>query len=134
MDNEKWSNLIYRNIKIGNIDVGGKTRQEAKNIIKSKYIDEILRGKLYVTADNKVYSINNSILIKHYDLDNVIEDALQYGKNLSIIEKHLLVKIGSKKSYSLDFTCNDNILKEFTKKIEKRINRKSSRCMHQILP
>ena len=35
---KKWSQLIYSNIKIGDIDVGGKTKEEARNIIKSQYI------------------------------------------------------------------------------------------------
>lgn len=122
IENEKWSKLIYKNIKIGDFDIGGKTKQEAKNIIKSKYIDEILKKKLFVTTVDKVYSIENSHLIKSYDLDTAIDNAFNFGKNLNIYEKHMLIKRGSGKNYSLVFACDNNSVKEFTRTIEKKVN------------
>ena len=122
-ENKKWSQLIYTDIKIADIDLGGKTKEEARNIIKSQYIDTMFNKKLYVTVADKVYSVDNSHLIKSYDMDNVIDKAFNFGKNLSVIEKHKLIKSGSKKKYSLDFTCNDDFVKTFTRNIEKEINK-----------
>ena len=122
-ENKKWSHLIYSDIKIGDIDLGGKTKEEARNIIKSQYIDTMYSKKLYVTVGDKIYSVDNSHLIKSYDMDNAIDKAFNFGKNLSVIEKHKLIKRGSKKKYSLDFTCNDDFVKTFTRNIEKEINK-----------
>ncbi|MBZ9685284.1 VanW family protein [Clostridium estertheticum] len=124
IENNKWSKLIYSDIKIANIALGGKTKEEAKNIIKYQYIDDIKNRKLYVTVDDKVYSVDNSNLIKGYDMDNVIDKAFNFGKNLSIIEKHKLIKTGSKERYSLDFTCDNDSIEEFTRNIEKENNKK----------
>lgn len=123
IENKLWSQLIYSDIKIADIDLGGKTKAQARDIIKSQYIDNILNHQLYVTVDDKIYSVDNSFLIKSYDMDNVIDDAFNFGKDLSIIEKHKLIKTGSKKEYSLNFTCDDDFLREFTTNIEKEINR-----------
>ena len=100
IENEKWSQLIYSDIKIANIDVGGKTKEEARSIIKSQYIDAILSKKLYVTVDEKTYSVDNSNFIKSNDMDNVMNEAFNFGKHLNIIEKHKLIKNGSNKTYS----------------------------------
>ncbi|MBU3145524.1 VanW family protein [Clostridium sp. CF012] len=123
IENKKWSQLIYSDIKIANIALGGKTKEEAKNIIKYQYIDAIKNKKLYVTVDDKIYSVDNSNLIKGYDMDNVIDKAFNFGKNLSIIEKHKLIKTGSKKRYSLEFTCDDDSIEGFTRNIEKENNK-----------
>lgn len=123
IENKKWSQLIYRDIKIANIDLGGKTKEEARSILKSQYIDTILNKKLYVTVNDKIYSIDNSRLIKGYDIDKGINEAFNFGKNLSILKKHELIKAGSKKSYSLNFICDDDFIKEFTSNIEKENNK-----------
>jgi len=124
IENKKWSKLIYRDIKIANIDLSGKTKEEARDIIKSQYIDTILNKKLYVTVGDKVYAVDNSHLIKSYEVGNVIEEAFNFGKNLSVIEKHKLIKSGSRKQYSMDFTCDDEFINAFIRNIEKEFNKK----------
>ena len=123
IENKEWDQLIYSGIKIENIDLGGKTKEEAINIIKSQYIDTIQNKKLYVAVDDKIYSVDNSNLIRSFDIDNVISKALSFGKDLSIVEKHKLIKSGSKKRYSLEFTCDDDLVKEFIRNIEKEANK-----------
>lgn len=123
IENEKWSQLIYSDIKIADIDLGGKSKEEAKNIINAQYIDDICNKKLYVTIDDKIYPINKSQLIKSYNMDSSIDKAFNFGKNLNIMEQHKLIKLGSNKSYSLDFTCDDEIIRSFISRIEKEINK-----------
>ncbi|GCD10084.1 VanW family protein [Clostridium tagluense] len=124
IENKKWSQLIYSDIKIVDIDLGGKTKQEARDTIKIQYIDALLNNKLYVSVDKKTYSAAKSDLIKSCDMNKVIDKAFDFGKNLSIIEKHKLIKTGSRKKYRLNFICNDDFVKVFTSSIEKEINKK----------
>jgi len=84
----------------------------------------MLNKKFYVTVGDKVYAVDNSHLIKSYDVGNVIEKAFNFGKNLSVIEKHKLIKTGSRKHYSLDFTCDDDFINAFISNIEKEFNKK----------
>lgn len=123
IENQKWSQLIYSDIKIADIDLGGKTKEEARNIINTQYIDNIYNKKLYVTIDDKTYSINKFQLIKSYSIDSAIDKAFNFGKNLNIIKQHELIKLGSNKSYDLDFTCDDGVIRAFISKIEKEINK-----------
>ena len=123
IENNKWSHLIYNDIKIADIDIGGKTKEEARSIIKSKYIDAVINKKLYVTVDDKIYSEYNSNLIKGNDMDNVIDEAFNFGKDLNAFEKHRLIRMGSKKTFSLNFNCDYEIVNAFTKNIEKEVNK-----------
>jgi len=123
IESEKWSQLIYSDITIADIDLGGKTKEEAKNIIKLQYVDVILSKKTYVNIDDKNFSVDNSNLIKSYDIDSVIEEAFDFGKDLNIIEKYKLIKSGSRKKFNLDFTYNDDYVKAFTMNIEKEVNK-----------
>lgn len=124
IESKKWSQLIYSDIKVAGIDLGGKTKEEARNIIKSKYIDEMFNKRLYVTVDDKIYSTDNSHLIESYNMEDVLDKAFNFGKNLNLIKKHNLIKNGSRERYSFDFTCNDEFIKGFTSNIEKEINKK----------
>lgn len=123
IENEKWNQLIYSDIEVAGINLGGKTKEEAKNIIKSQYIDVVFNKKLYVTVDDKIYSVDNSHLIKSYDIDNVIDKAFNFGKNLNIFERHKLIKTGCSEKYSLNITCNDDLVNAFIMNIEKEINK-----------
>lgn len=123
MENERWSQLIYSDIKIADIDLGGKTKEEARNIINTQYIDNIYNKKLYVTIDGKTYSINKLQLIKSYSIDSAIDKAFSFGKDLNIIKQHELINLGSNKAYNLDFTCDDGVIRAFISKIEKEINK-----------
>jgi vancomycin resistance protein YoaR len=119
VENERWSQLIYSDIKIANIDVGGKTKQEARSIVKSQYIEAMLSKKLYVTVDKKTYTVNNSHFINSIDMDVAINEAFNFGKHLNIIEKHRLIRMGSNKTYSLGFNCDSDLVNAFTANIEK---------------
>lgn len=123
IENKKWSQLIYSDIKVAGIDLGGKTKVESRNIIKTQYIDFILNNKVYVTVDDKVYTVDKSHLIKSYDLDKAIDNAFNFGKNLNALEKHKLIKNGSVKNYSLNFTCDYQFIKAFVSNIEKEMNK-----------
>lgn len=117
-----WSNLIYSNIKVENIDVGGKNKTEAMDIINSQYIDKILNNKVYVTFNQRIYSINNSQLVITPDFEDVVEKAYQFGKNYSLFKKHSLINRGAKENYTIPIALNKDFLNEFVTAIEKEIN------------
>lgn len=123
LENDKWSNLIYNNIKIEGINLGGKTKQQAITTIQSKYIDKIRNKKLNVTIGDKVYSIDTINLIKGYKLDESVTNAFNIGKNLSAIKKHQLIKYGCNVNLRLKVITNDSAINEFIKNIEKEANK-----------
>ena len=123
LENKKWDDLIYKNIKIEGIDLGGKTKEEARNIIRSQYIEDVQDKKVYITDREKTYAIDCSKIIMDTDMDEVIDDAFNYGKNLGIIEKYNAINHKSGENLSLDFIFNDKEVNEFLATIEKDINK-----------
>jgi vancomycin resistance protein YoaR len=76
-----------------------------------------------VNIDDKKYSVDNSNLIKNYDIDSLVEEAFAFGKETNIIEKHKMIKNGSNKNFDLNFTFDDEYINAFTMNIEKEINK-----------
>lgn len=134
VENNKWSQLIYTDIKIEDIDLGGKTREEARGILQSQYIDSLSRKKLYVSIDDKIYSVDNSNLIDGYDIEKVIDEAFSFGKDLSIIKKHNLIKNGTGKNYRLSFTYDNESVEAFITNIEKEVNMNPVNAEIEIKP
>ena len=57
----KWNNLILPNVYINNIDLSGKTKEEAASIL-NQYSDKL---------DNKVISLNINDKIKTYSYKDI---------------------------------------------------------------
>ena len=53
-----WNNFIYPGVKVENIDLSGKSIEEAKNILQEKYGSAITKKKIIIKAPNKEYSID----------------------------------------------------------------------------
>jgi vancomycin resistance protein YoaR len=120
---KKWDNLIYPGVRISNLDLSGTTKEEAKSLIKSKYIDLLVKDKINIDGNNKGYVIECSKLIEKYDVDSVVNKAFDFGKNLSFYEKLNFIRQGEIKEYMISFTYNQAYIKEFIKYVEKDINR-----------
>lgn len=113
----KWNNLILPNVYINNIDLSGKTKEEAASIL-NQYSDKL---------DNKVISLNINDKIKTYsykDIDasfNVeksVNKALEYGKNKNVIKKHKLISHSNKKDINIPLSYNKEKLNAIVKEIQ----------------
>ncbi|MCY6483160.1 VanW family protein [Clostridium aestuarii] len=120
---QKWNNVIFPNVIIKNIDLTGKTKEEAINILREKYGDEVLKRKINIKTSNRTYTIGYSGLNAKYNIYEVIDEALTYGKNLNMIEKYKLIRNPQNKELSLKFSYNEKPIEDTIKSMEKEINK-----------
>lgn len=120
---KSWNNLIYPGVMVENVDIGGKNSIEAKKILDSKYGEVILKKKVDITTDNKVYTIDYSKLNAKYNIDTVVDEALSYGKNYSLFKKYNLIKNPVVKKLELKFSYDSNYIGEVIQSMEKDINK-----------
>lgn len=120
---KSFENVIYPGVKIENIDVSGKTIDEAKKIVSDKYQAVVGDKKVNVKAKDKNYSITYSKLDAKYDTDKVVKEAFDYGKNLGIYDRYKLIKKGSEKDIKLSFTYDKKPLDDFINTMKKDINK-----------
>jgi vancomycin resistance protein YoaR len=118
IETQDWNHQMYSNITVENYNLGGKTKDEAKNLLKTEYIDEVTRKKLHVTFNDKDFSIELSKLINNSNLDSVINNAFNFGKDLNMLEKYQFLSAKSEKSYNVAFTYDEDNLGEFIQTIQ----------------
>lgn len=117
--NKHWDKLIYPGIKVASIDLGGKTKEEGKKLIESQYIIPLIKNGLTFIIDGNRYKIDCSRLILSYNIDEVVDKAFETGKSLSFFNRYNIVKYGISNRYNIDYTYNNEYLKEFIHIVEK---------------
>ncbi|MBU5483132.1 VanW family protein [Clostridium sp. MSJ-11] len=116
----KWDNKMYPNTLINGIDVSGKTKEEAKEILEN-HLKEIENINIRIKAGNKIYNLNLSDG-KTNSLDSVLNNALAYSKDLNIYSKYKTIKNPNKREYDvlLNYKGNmDKIIEKINKDVSK---------------
>ncbi len=115
---KKWDDLIYPSIKIANIDVGGKTKTQAKTLIASEYIVPLMNKKINIEVNNQVYVMDCSKAIEIQDIDKVVEEAFYLGKDKNLFKKVEILKNGIEKNFDISIIYNNEYIENFVKAIE----------------
>ena len=121
-DIKHWNNLIYPKVFINNADLSGKTKLEAKNIIKKEYSDKIGKKKINIIVGNKKYELLYSKLNPSYNVDEVVNEAYSYGKDENIFKKYRLLKNPKTVSYQLKLFYDAKPVKNLVNEIENEVN------------
>lgn len=119
---KEWENRIYPKTLINNIDVSGKTKEEAIKILEDSH-EFIGNKKINLKFKDKIYTLNYSVLKPKYDMEKTISDSFHTGKNLGTFEKAQLIKNPSIKTYDLKFSYNKKAVADILNKIEKELSR-----------
>jgi vancomycin resistance protein YoaR len=122
---KQWDSLILPNVKIGNEDLTGKTKEEAQDIIKDKYSSQIIKKKITIVAGDKKYSLDYSMLDARYNINEALEAATSYGKDMNMFEKYKAIKSPVQKQIELKFEYNDKYIDQTLEQIVKDINKKA---------
>lgn len=121
-ENQKWDSLFYPGITIAKINIGGKTKDESRDLIQSRHIDPLLRKKANIIVNDKVYIMEYSRLVKEYNIDNAIDKAFNLGKDLSFYQKYQLKRQGVTENFDVSIVYDESYIEDFIKDIEKDIN------------
>lgn len=121
--NQKWDKLIYPGIKVADIDLSGKTKDEGISSMKSDYLDILSDRGVNVIVNGKTYAMDCSKLISDYDVESSVNEAIEAGKSLSFFNKYNIIKEGISNRYNISFIYNNSYLEEFISQIEKDVNR-----------
>jgi len=121
---KKWENVIYPEVKVEDVNLAGKTKAEAKKLLKEKYGEAILKKKIDIKAPNKTYSIDYNKINARFNIDKTVEDAFNYGKDLGINEQYKTIHKQQGKQFKLVFDYDSKTVKDTITVMEKDINRK----------
>ncbi|HOX41671.1 MAG TPA: VanW family protein [bacterium] len=120
-----YADQIYLNQKLGSLDLGGKTKAEAKVELRrlaDKYLQETLTLKDLKSGDN--YSFKPSDIGSVFDIDATLERAWSFGRSSSPLTTvaQQFQSLFRPREISFEYVLNDGSLEsklsEITKKIE----------------
>ncbi|WP_434297326.1 VanW family protein [Clostridium sporogenes] len=121
----EFDSVIYPGVSIEGIDLTAKTKNEAKNIIETKYSKTIVKKNINITWNNKKYNLSYAKLNPTYNIQETINNAYSHGKNLNIFSKYKIIKSKSVQNYPLKFSYDKKVMDEFIGSIEKDINKEA---------
>lgn len=120
---QRYSTAILPGVIVEGIDLSGKTKEEAINILRNNFGNAVLDKKIHIKTPNRTYTINYSELNAEYNVIETVEEAMNYGKNYNAITKFNIVRNPVKKEYNLKFSYNHKPVDDVIKSIEKNVNR-----------
>lgn len=132
MEVSKFDSVIYPGVSIEGINLGMKTKNEAKDIIENKYSKAMIKKSINITWNDKKYNLSCAKLNPKYNIEETIDNAYRYGKNLNIFRKYKLIKLKKIKDYSLNLYYDNKVMNEFIDSIEKDINKEAKNAILTI--
>lgn len=120
---KKYSDSIYPDVQVEELDLSGKSRKEAVELLQEKYGDVLIKKKITVQGINKTYTIDYGKLNAKYNIEEAVNDAMSYGKNLSTLDKYKLIKNPEPKQFTLKFSFDEKGIKDTIDTMKKDIDK-----------
>ena len=117
-----WNEFVYQGVSVEDIDLSGKSKIEASAILKAKYTDGIIKKNIIIKTPSKDYTIGYDKLKATYNIEDAVNEAFEYGKNLSLFNKYKLIKSPENKKIKLKFTSDTTPVNNVIATIEKDVN------------
>ncbi|MBP3889255.1 MAG: VanW family protein [Cellulosilyticum sp.] len=107
LEHIKYDQKIYKNIQICNIDLSGKTLDEAVSIIETQVIHALLNKELSLTLNDASFSIPLHSFYINSDLQEVIEYAIAYSDSLSLTERWQFLSGNETKNFDIQIDFDE---------------------------
>lgn len=93
---------IYPGIAIADVDVSGKTKEEALKTIRDKEETEMQGKNISVKGQGKEYLINIKELGFEYEYDKAVEEAYSFAREGNMLERYKIIKEIEKNKKEID--------------------------------
>ncbi len=113
-------NKIYPGVIVQGINLGGMTKEEAKNKLTETFKTAIENKKLHIVIGDKQYELIYYNIIPKYDIDRAVEQAYKFGKDNGVLKRYMIIKnaISKKNEIPLEFSYNEEKLKSYEEKLQ----------------
>lgn len=130
----EWDNKIYPGITVQEVNLGGMTKEEAKNKLIETFETAIGNKKLPIKIGDKQYELIYSDIIPKYNIDETINKAYNFGKNNGNFKKYFIIKSGNstKNEISLEFSYDEEKLKAYEEKLQIDVNQEAKNATINI--
>jgi vancomycin resistance protein YoaR len=116
--------VFYNNVFVENDNLGGLSKEEAKRLIKDKYLKPLYDKKIIFAYNNSTWVVSYTEFDVNYNIDEVIEQAYNIarsGKTRDRYDQIMDLELHPKK-FNLEYSFDKNKLEKCIKTFEKNIN------------
>lgn len=121
---KEWDDKIYPGVTVQEVNIGGMTKEEAKNKLTETFVTSIENKKLSIKIEDKQYELIYSDINPKYDIDATVEEAYKLGKKDGVLSRYISIKSNNSKSKEvpIKFSYNEENLKEYEEKLQIAVN------------
>ncbi|MCH3964112.1 MAG: VanW family protein [Clostridium sp.] len=124
-DNRKWDNLIYYGVKVNGLHLNSRSIKEDEKLIEVQYIEPLMKEKISIQANGKIYTLKNSKLIKNYYIENKFDSQVGTEKGkLTLSERDKILKKGFSKLYDVVFIYDQTYMENVIGTIRSNVDKK----------
>ncbi|GFP78414.1 VanW family protein [Clostridium fungisolvens] len=120
----QWDTKIYSGVKIEGLDLSGKSKSEAVELLNDELKKILGDKKIIVKVQDKKFQLDYKTIKPQYDIVAAVNEALNYGKDKGLLDKKRLIKGGQATNINLNFKYDSEELNKFEKSIASKIDRK----------
>lgn len=120
---DSWKDRIYPKISINGVEVGGKTKEEARKLININVVDKVNDKKLTLESEGEEVVIEYSKIKPEYKVEEALDKALAYGKDEGIFTQNAYIKKGLDSDIEVLFGYDEKVVENSKKELEKRVNK-----------
>lgn len=117
-----YNHKIYKNIQICNIDLSGQTLEEAKATLQTQVLDTILSNNLSLSFNGSSINLPLQDFYVASNLDEVIEEAINYSTSLSFIEKWNLLRGDESKNFDVHIKFDELAMVDYAENFMKNFD------------
>lgn len=120
---QEWEGKIYPGVTVQGIDIGGMTKEQAKDKLTETFKNGIGGKKLHIQIEDKQFELIYSNIAPTYDIDEAVNEAYNLGKNDGILKKYISIKSGSNKKNetNLGFSYDAEKLKSYEEQLQTEV-------------
>jgi len=117
---QEYENYFYPNVMIEGVDLSKLTKEEGKHQL-ANILEEYNQINVTITAGDQMFQKQLQHIGVQYDLEKQIEDAFQFGKNVTLLEQYKLIKDQKGRTYTLSYSINESQLNDWIAEMEQSI-------------
>ncbi|WPC42154.1 VanW family protein [Clostridium sp. JS66] len=118
-----WNGLIYPGVTVGGVNLSEKTKDEAKEMLKHDFSEQIVKKNININVEGKVYTLNYSKISPKYSIEDAVNTAFNYGKSSNIFSQFIMLKMNKDENFDLKFSYDEKPVKELISNIQSEVNK-----------
>lgn len=121
---KEWEGKIYPGVEIEEIDLSGKTKEDAEIKIKEKLLQELSNKKINIKIGDKTFNYTYADIDANFDVEDTVEKVFEYGKDEDFFKKISLIrnKDNEKHNFNMNVCYDENKITEIKDYIKTQVN------------